>query len=276
MKSIPVQLLLSSLAMLAIASEPSVTQTRATPQTNWREVKALKLGRFRSRVEVSSVRALRIVSQLDTTALVSQEISADSAKRWQALLLSELDKPARLKYVLGNAVMVEPFAATDTAGIGYVLTVADTEGVTRRVVLYRDGMQEFLDMIVKGAAAATYLTDEELARVGPVLEKPIALAKRVNFVYPRNAKLAGLSGSAVVEFVVDTSGKAKPGTITCIQATFKDFADAAEAVVKSMEFIPATLDGHKIEQFVQYPIDFKLNAVLPVKPFPVPTRPGRR
>ena len=43
------------------------------------------------------------------------------------------------------------------------------------------------------------------------------------------------------------------------------------AAVKTMEFTPATLEGHKIEQLVQYPIDFKLNAVLPVKPFEVPT-----
>ena len=276
MKCIPVQFVRATLAMLVIASVPSLAQTRATDQTNWREVKALKLGRFRSRIEVSTFRALRVVSQLDSVSLVSQEISADSARRWEELLLSEIDKPSRLKYILGNALMVEPFAAADTAGIGYVLTLADTDGVSRRMVLYRDGMQAFLDMIVKGAAAAAYLSDADLARVGPVVEKPIALAKPVNFVYPRNAKLAGLSGSAVVEFVVDPSGKAKPGTITCIQATFKDFADAAQAVVKSMEFIPATLDGHKIEQFVQYPIDFKLNAVLPIKPFPVPTRRGRR
>ena len=42
------------------------------------------------------------------------------------------------------------------------------------------------------------------------------------------------------------------------------------------EFSPAELEGHKIEQLVQYPIDFKLNAVLPVKPFEVPRRTGRR
>src|SRR6476646_443826 len=62
----------------------------------------------------------------------------------------------------------------------------------------------------------------------------------------------------------------KPESITCMQATYKDFADAAVAAVKMMEFVPASIEGHKIEQLVQYPIDFKLNAVLPVKPFEVP------
>jgi hypothetical protein len=62
----------------------------------------------------------------------------------------------------------------------------------------------------------------------------------------------------------------------CTKATYKDFADAAMAVVKTMEFTPAMLEGHKIEQLVEYPIDFKLNAVLPVKPFEIPSRRGRR
>ena len=80
-----------------------------------------------------------------------------------------------------------------------------------------------------------------------------------------------------MQFVVDTTGRAKPESIVCMQATYKDFADAAMAAVKMMEFNPATLEGHKVEQLVQYPIDFKLNAVLPVKPFEIPTRrPGRR
>jgi hypothetical protein len=42
-----------------------------------------------------------------------------------------------------------------------------------------------------------------------------------------------------------------------------------------MVFNPATLEGYKIERLVQYPFDYKLNAVLPITPFPVPTR-GRR
>ena len=113
-------------------------------------------------------------------------------------------------------------------------------------------------------------------RPGPVEQKPIALARHVNYVYPRSAKLANQSGSALVQFVVDTTGRAKPESIVCMQATYKDFADAAVSAVKMMEFTPATLEGHKIEQLVQYPIDFKLNAVLPVNPFEVPSRRGRR
>jgi len=258
-----------------VTATPPLGPPAVHAQTNWREVRSLKMGRFRTRIDVSSARTVRLISQLDTSRLTGPDLAADSVNAWQRLLFSELDKPTRREYTLGNAILVQPFAA-DSATIGYVLTVADTSGKSRQVVTDLNGIEEFLDLLAKGATAATTLTDAELARLGPVQEKPIALAKHVNFVYPRTAKLTGQSGSAIVQFVVDTLGRAKPESITCTQATYKDFADAAMAVVKTMEFTPATLEGHKIEQLVQYPIDFKLNAVLPVRPFEIPTRRGRR
>ena len=261
--------------VVALTAASPIGRQTLVAQTNWREVRSLKMGRFYSRIDVSPARMVRLYSQLDTSRLTSPELPADSVRAWQQLLFSELDKPTRREYMLGNAILVQPYAA-DSATIGYVLTVADTSGKSRTVVTDLDGIEEFLDMLAKGAAAATTLTEAELRRPGPVEEKPIALAKHVNFVYPRTAKLAGQSGSALVQFVVDTTGHAKPESITCMQATYKDFADAAVAVVKTMEFEPATLEGHKIEQLVQYPIDFKLNAVLPIKPFEVPVRRGRR
>jgi TonB family C-terminal domain len=261
--------------VFVVTATPRLGPPTLHAQTNWREVRSLKMGRFRTRIEVSSARTVRLFSQLDTSRLTGPELAVDSVRTWQQMLFSELDKPTRKQYVLANAILVQPYAA-DSATIGFVLTVADTSGVSRTVVTDMDGMEEFLDLLAKGATAATTLTEAELQRPGAVVEKPIALAKHVNFVYPRTARLAGQSGSAVVQFVADTSGRAKPESITCTQATYKDFADAAMAAVKTMEFTPATLEGHKIEQLVQYPIDFKLNAVLPVKPFEVPTRRGRR
>jgi TonB family protein len=265
----------SRVVITLLVAVPATLSPPLSAQTNWREVRSIKLGRFRARIDVSSAHTLRLHSQLDTSRITSDEMGHDSVRVWQETLFAQLDKPTRTQYVLGNAILVEPYAA-DSTTIGYALTVADTGGAARTVLTDKAGIEEFLDMLAKGAIAAKTLTDDELKRTGPVTGKPISLAKSVNFVYPRTAKLAGLSGSALVQFVVDTSGRAKPESITCLQATYKDFADAATAVVKTMEFRPAELEGHKIEQLVQYPIDFKLNAVLPIKPFEVPRRTGRR
>src|SRR5437762_3014668 len=266
----------ASTAVLALTAASPIGRQTLVAQTNWREVRALKMGRFQTRIEVSNAHTLRLYAQLDTSKLMGEQLLADSVQAWQTNLFNDLDKPSRMRYAHGNAVPDQPRAA-DSVTIGYLLTVADTNGASRQVVTDKDGMEEFLDLLAKGVAAARTLTDAELMRPGPINNKPLSLAKNVNFVYPRNAKLAGLSGSALVQFVVDTTGRAKTESIVCMQATYKEFADAATSPVTMMEFNPATLEGHKVEQLVEYPIDFKLNAVLPVKPFEVPTRrPGRR
>ena len=187
-------------------------------QMNWREVRSVKMGRFFARVDVSSLHTVRLYAQLDTSRLMGEQLRAETVGAFQKSLFGDLDKPTRTKYVLGNTVMVEPFAA-DSVTIGYLLMVADTSGVSRQVVTDKDGMEEFLDMLGKAVAAATTLTDAELMRSGPIEQKPITLAKHLNYVYPRGPKLANQGGSALVQFIVDTTGRARPESIVCVQAT---------------------------------------------------------
>jgi hypothetical protein len=135
-----------------ITATPPLGPPALHAQTNWREVRSLKMGRFRVRVDVSPARTVRLYSQLDTSRLTSPELPADTVKAWQTMVFSELDKPTRREYMLGNAILVQPFAA-DSASIGYVLTVADTSGKSRQVVTDIDGMEEFLDLLAKGATS---------------------------------------------------------------------------------------------------------------------------
>ncbi len=242
----------------------------AVTLTNWREVKTLKFGRFETRIEVSTLRTLRLISEGDKALLVSAELRPDSLHAWHNKVLLEFDKPSSTKYVFENSILLEPYNIEGT--LGYALTVADSNGVARTFVMDTGTLVEFLDLVLTGVMAATRLSDADLRRAGPVAETPVSLARSVSAVYPRNAQLAGVSGKALVQFVVDTTGRAKPETINCLEATFKDFADAAVGTVRTMVFHPATLDGHKIERLVQDPFEFNLNAVLPIKPFPIPRR----
>lgn len=224
-------------------------------------------------MEVSANRTLRLVAEADTTLLMTGELRPDSLRAWHDRILIAYDNLASSKYAFENSILIEPYKVEGQQG--YALTIADTNGVARGVVTDASGVVEFLDLLLTGVMAATKLTDDDLRRPGRLAETPVSLAKPVSSFYPRNARLAGVSGKALVQFVVDTAGRARPETINCLEATYKDFADAAIGTVKTMVFNPATLEGHKIERLVQYPFDFKLNAVLPISPFPIPTR-GRR
>lgn len=265
--------LLFALATLA-APVPSVSAQTAVTLTNWREVKTVRFGRVQIRTEVSPRRTVRLIAEADTTLLISGELKPDSLRAWHDKILLGYDNLPKSKHAFENSILIEPYNVEGNQG--YALTVADTNGVARAIVTDAGGLVDFLDLVLTGVMAATRLTDADLRRAGPIAETPVSLAKPVSAVYPRNARLAGVSGKALVQFVVDTAGRARPETINCLEATYKDFADAAVGTVKTMVFNPATLDGHKIERLVQYPFDFKLNAVLPISPFPVPTRGGRR
>jgi hypothetical protein len=92
-----------------VTSTPPLGIPAMHAQTNWREVRSLKMGRFRTRIEVSSARTVRLYSQLDTSRLTGPELGADSVRAWQQLVFSELDKPTHTQYVLGR-----PFSSSPT------------------------------------------------------------------------------------------------------------------------------------------------------------------
>jgi TonB family protein len=267
---------LGSLGVAAIcgsllAAAPAI---RAQVTPNWRDFETLSFGRVRAIAQISSARTLRLITAIDHTRLVGPDIEIDTVRVWKEALWNDLDNPHRTQYVLGNAFLVQPFAA-DSAHIGYLLTVADTSGESKQAILDKGAIEEFLDLLSNAVSAGKILSDAELRKAAPIIATPVTLAKPYKPAYPRTARLVGLSGSALVQFVVDTSGKAKPGTVTTVEATYKDFGDAAASYVLDMAFLPATIDGHPVERLGQYPFDFKLSTVMPITPFQVPVRRGR-
>jgi len=259
-------------AITAATSQPSSASTDA--QTNWRLVESLKAGRFAAAVEVSSGRTVRVIAAVDNDRLVGPGLANDTITRWNEWLFSQLDNPTSREYVLGNAVLVQPFLE-DGGKVAFLLTVADTRGASREVIVDKGTLENFLDLLESGVVAARALTDNDLHKSGPIVATPVSLARPYEAVYPRKAKLLGASGTALMQFVVDTTGHAKKSTITAIESTYADFSEAAASAVADMEFTPATMDGHKIERLVQIPFNFTLHNNLPNSAFSVPVRRGR-
>ena len=105
----------------------------AVTLTNWREVKTVRFGRLQTRIEVSSLRTLRLVSESNKALLVSENLGPDSLRAWHDKVLAEFDKHSRAKYVFGNSILIEQSKMEDA--MGYALTLADTNGVAHRVIL---------------------------------------------------------------------------------------------------------------------------------------------
>jgi protein TonB len=77
--------------------------------------------------------------------------------------------------------------------------------------------------------------------------------------YPSVLREAGVEGSVVVQFVVDTLGRAELGSISVVRSDHAFFSSAVKRALESMRFIPAEVGGRKVPQRVMQPFQFTLN-----------------
>ncbi len=77
--------------------------------------------------------------------------------------------------------------------------------------------------------------------------------------YPDMLKAAGIEGEALVQFVVDTLGRAEPGSFRVLQSTHDAFGTAVRTTLPRMRFLPAEAGGRKVRMIVQQRFAFALN-----------------
>lgn len=76
--------------------------------------------------------------------------------------------------------------------------------------------------------------------------------------YPRKLKAARIEGLVVVEYVVDTLGRAEPGSVKFLRSTDSLFSAAVRDALPRMRFVPAEFGRRRVRQVVQEPIRFTL------------------
>jgi TonB family protein len=74
--------------------------------------------------------------------------------------------------------------------------------------------------------------------------------------YPDSLRASGVSGSAVIEFIVNADGKVDKESIGIVSATHVKFADAVRLAVLDATFLPAKKDGRDVAQIYQLPVTF--------------------
>ncbi len=77
--------------------------------------------------------------------------------------------------------------------------------------------------------------------------------------YPEMLKSAGVEGEAAVQFVVDTLGRAEPGSFKVLQASHDAFSQAVRSALPRMRFLPAEIGGRKVRMLVQQSFAFALD-----------------
>ncbi|MDQ3809975.1 MAG: TonB family protein [Chloroflexota bacterium] len=75
-------------------------------------------------------------------------------------------------------------------------------------------------------------------------------------VYPPSLYRAGIAGSVIAMFVVDTAGRADTDTFIALSSSHPLFTDAVRRAVQMARFVPAVRQGRAVRQLVRLPFRF--------------------
>ena len=76
--------------------------------------------------------------------------------------------------------------------------------------------------------------------------------------YPPVLQSAGIAGRVELQYVVDTTGHAEPGSFKVLKTTHPAFAEPAKEAIAKGVFKPAKFKGQPVRQLVQQAISFKV------------------
>ena len=81
--------------------------------------------------------------------------------------------------------------------------------------------------------------------------------------YPQELRNAGVSGEVLVRFVVEPTGKVRPGSATIVRSSDPSFTLAVLEGLRVIRFNPARVGGIPVAQLVEQPFTFSLGSRLP-------------
>lgn len=84
------------------------------------------------------------------------------------------------------------------------------------------------------------------------------LVHQVAPVYPAALRMAGIQGSVVVRFVIDTLGNVEPASVQVLESTRASFDQPAMDAILATRFNPARLGSRKVRQLTNQRITFRL------------------
>jgi len=91
--------------------------------------------------------------------------------------------------------------------------------------------------------------------------------------YPPNMLEQRKEGQVLIQYVVDSTGRADLGSITVMQSTHTEFAIAVTATLPHMRFRPAKIGAHRVRQLVQQLFSFKIDTARVARSTPEPRKP---
>jgi TonB family protein len=89
------------------------------------------------------------------------------------------------------------------------------------------------------------------------VDDPVEVIEQPSPRYPPVLAQAGVAGRVELEYVVDTLGRAEPGSLHALTSTRPEFEAAARAAVLDSRYRPARLHGQVVRQLVRQVLSFR-------------------
>jgi protein TonB len=87
---------------------------------------------------------------------------------------------------------------------------------------------------------------------------PRVLGRAIEPRYPAALRDAGVQGRVVVQFVVDTLGRAELDELQVVESAHPQFVESVRAALARYRFSPGEAGGRRVRTRVQLPFDFAL------------------
>ncbi len=207
----------------------------------------------------------RLPARLTLAALL---VMPAAAARAQTIGGRAVDQSTRLPLrrvtvaLLPDSGVAVATAKTDDGGLFYLTAPAAGQyrveftvsaGVTFASAPVRVGPTEFAqnEYIVPLPRDRVYF---EFQVEKPVVPLPSVMGPR----YPTELKAMNVQGEVLAQFIVDTTGRMRPGTFKTLRATDPAFVESVRLFVSGARYRPAEIGGLRVPQLVQQPFKFEL------------------
>jgi len=88
-------------------------------------------------------------------------------------------------------------------------------------------------------------------------EKP-AILSGPTLRYPESLRRAGVQGRVVAAALIDTAGRAEPGSIKIVESPHRDFSAQATYYLEKARFRPGRIGTRAVRVCVEVPVDFRI------------------
>lgn len=110
-----------------------------------------------------------------------------------------------------------------------------------------------------GVEGGTAIVSDEPMFEFQVDKAAAAIPGTASPVYPVMLKASGVEGDVLVQFVVDTLGRAESGSLKVLETTHDAFGESVRSALPRMRFLPAESRGQKVRMVVQQRFAFALD-----------------